>query len=289
MKNITLKYSIMKCSILQNNVELYFSDRFLALHEMFYVHYKEVNFSDDYLIFRRLRMKKRVQILALAGILVQISIVPILEGKKLSTKEKVRSDNQLIKAESKEDKQRGALTKKTHEKLKAAREQYKKQLSRLIDLLSQADELGRGIEESEATTRDLKDFFGALGSMYTSVVDTITGAGDYKKRISDLEKSNTQLLALIQVLKSQLDQRDQQVKQLQITLESEKNKSSLSIQRAAQLEKEKLLWLDYLSDLESCAIAMKEGKNKSENASQLVGQMLASAYQSVLNASMPKN
>ncbi|MBS1988380.1 hypothetical protein JST56_05280 [Candidatus Dependentiae bacterium] len=234
-------------------------------------------------------MKKRVQILALAGILVQISIVSILEGKKISIKEKVRSDNQLIKAESKEDKQRGSLTKKTHEKLKAAREQYKKQLSRLIDLLSQADELGRGIEESEATTRDLKDFFGALGGMYTSVVDTITGAGDYKKRISELEKSNAQLLALIQVLKAQLDQREQLVKQLQGNLEYEKSKGSASTQRAAQLEKEKLLWLDYLNNLESCAIAMKEGKNKSENASQLVGEMLASAYQAVLNTSMPKN
>lgn len=289
MKNITLKYSIMKCSILQNNVELYFSDRFLALHEMFFVHYKEVNFSDNCLSLRRLYMKKRVQILALAGILVQISIVSILEGKKISIKEKVRSDNQLIKAESKEDKQRGSLTKKTHEKLKAAREQYKKQLSRLIDLLSQADELGRGIEESEATTRDLKDFFGALGGMYTSVVDTITGAGDYKKRISELEKSNAQLLALIQVLKAQLDQREQLVKQLQGNLEYEKSKGSASTQRAAQLEKEKLLWLDYLNNLESCAIAMKEGKNKSENASQLVGEMLASAYQAVLNTSMPKN
>lgn len=234
-------------------------------------------------------MKKRVQIIALAGILAQMSIISIIEAKKLSTNQKVRSDNELVKAQSKEDKQRGALSKKTHEKLKAAREQYKKQLSRLIDLLAQADELGRGVEESEATTRDLKDFFGSLGNIYTSVVDSITGAGDYKKRISELEKSNAQLLALIQVLKTQNDQRDALLKQLRSDLEREKNINSVSVQHAAQLEKEKLLWLDYLDDLENCAIAMKEGKNKAQDASQQVGQMLASIYQSALNKQMPKN
>lgn len=312
-------------------------------------------------------MKKRVQMFALAGVMIYMSIVPMLEGKKLLMQPEMRNDNQLINVDSKEDKQQRAVSKKTHEKLKSAREQYKKQLARLIELLAQADQLGRGVEESEVTTRDLKDFFGSLGSVYTSVVDTITGAGELKKRIHELEQSNTQLLGIIQVLKAQLDQRDVLVKQLQTTLrdqkvqldqrdalikqlqmalndqkvqldqrdtlvkqlkaalqdqkaqlnqrdalvkqlqstlqdqkaefdqqdvltnqlqtalQEQKNKNDVSMQQIAQLEKEKILWLDYLNDLESCAIVMREGKKESEDASQLVEQMLTSAYQAVLD------
>lgn len=234
-------------------------------------------------------MKKRVEIFAFAGIMMHMTIVPMLEGKKLSMQPKMRNIQQFVHAESKEEKQQKALGKKTHEKLKSAREQYKKQLARLIDLLAQADELGRGTEESETTTKDLKDFFGNLGGMYTSVVDSITGAGDYKKKISELEKNKTQLLALIQALKVQLDQRNALVKELQAALQDQKNKNDVSLQHKAQLESEKALWLEYLNNLESCVITIKEGKKESEDAGKLVEQMLISAYQKFLNIQISKD
>lgn len=226
-------------------------------------------------------------IIACISIMAQMSAVLILEGRKIQ--QEMRSDQQLINNESKEEKQRATLSKKTHEKLKAAREQYKKQLARLIDLLAQADELGRGVEESEVTTSDLRGFLSGLGDIYTTFIDTITGTSGLKERISVLEKNNAQLSMMLQSTMVKLNEQNTIIHQLQNDLNAEKNSNIACIVKATELENEKLLWLDYLNRLQSCANTMREDRAQSEEAGEFVGEMLTEAWQGISPDNMPKS
>lgn len=182
---------------------------------------------------------------------------------------KVEKNNKILQRSAKDDaKVSNTLKRQTHEKIKAARQQYKKQLARLADLLCQAGDLGHMEEESDLTTRDLKDFMNNLSDIYVSVVDVITGRDDLKKEIAHLKTINGELLKTIHDLTTQADDFIQLEKELTHELN--------------EMQAEKDDWLTRLGQLEVQASLLQNNLQSSQKEKIMMTHSLDEMYKKIV-------
>lgn len=159
------------------------------------------------------------------------------------------------------EKDRNAIYKKTKTQLKAACEQYKKQCTRIAELLAMADDLGKGNEESDFLTRDLRSFFNALGDAYTSVIDTITGTGNLKQRIEELELAVGKLKKIISVQNDQLKELFEREQKFTEDLSSKQLECDMIKADIDRLEKDKNKLIGFINKAKILSAQIIEGKN----------------------------